>query len=87
MDMDFILKNTSDFRENLVKRLKDSDYAREFLNASLEAYKEDGNEEAYSRAIEYVKEAQGGIDKLYDLGRVRRERKVVFAVNAKSCSP
>jgi len=75
MDMDFILKNTSDYTENLIKRLQDPDYAREFLNASLEAYKEDGNEAAYLRAIRYVTEAQGGIDKLYDLGRIRRERK------------
>ena len=73
--MDFILKNTSDYTENLIKRLKDPDYAREFLNASLEAYKEDGNETAYLRAVRYVTKAQGGIDKLYDLGRIRRERK------------
>ena len=70
-----VLKKSRPYEDGLIEDLKDPEMARAFLNASLEAYKEDGNEAAYLRAILYVTEAQGGIDKLYDLGRVRRERK------------
>ena len=70
-----ILKKSRPYEDGLIEDLKDPEMARAFLNASLEAYKEDGNETAYLRAVRYVTKAQGGIDKLYDLGRIRRERK------------
>lgn len=81
MDMDFILKNTTSFKDNLVKSLKDPEEARAFLDAVLEEYKKDGDARPLRRAIGYVTEAQGGFEKIYGLGfdvaLKRREREAV----------
>ena len=52
------------FEETLKERLSDPQYAREFLDVSLEEYEKDHNKEALLRAIRYVAEAQGGLSKL-----------------------
>ena len=68
MDRDFILKNTTSFRDNLIKSLKDPEEARAYLEAVLEEYKKDGDKRPLFRALQYVSEAQGGIEKVYELG-------------------
>ena len=68
MDMDFILKNTTSFKDSLIKSLKDPEEARAYLEAVLEEYKKDGDERPLLRALQYVSEAQDGKDKLHELG-------------------
>ena len=81
MDRDFILKNTTSFKDNLIKSLKDPEEARAYLETVLEEYEKDGDERPLFRALQYVSEAQGGKDKLHELGfniRVeQREREEV----------
>ena len=64
MNRDFILKNTTSFKENLLKRLKDPEFARVFLDVALEEYEKDGDGEAFLLALRDVVEAQGGVGKL-----------------------
>ena len=64
MDMETILKQTTSFRDDLLKDLEDTEFAMYYLEAALADYKEDGNIEALWAALQDVAEAQGGIDKL-----------------------
>ena len=47
------------YEDTLKERLADPEYARDFLDVSLEEYEKDGNKEAFLRALRYVAEAQG----------------------------
>ena len=60
------------FEDTLKERLQDPDYARDFLDASLEEYERDGNKEAFLRAVRYVAEAQGGLTNLAEQAGLNR---------------
>ena len=59
-----ILKQTTSFRDGLLKDLTDTEFAIYYLEAALVDYKEDGNTESLWMALRDVVEAQGGIRKL-----------------------
>jgi probable addiction module antidote protein len=63
-------KKSVPYEDGLIERLKDSEYAAEYLNAHL-ADSEDGAEEAFLVALRDVAIAHGvaGISKETDLGR------------------
>ena len=73
MNRETILKNTTSFKENLVKALQDPEEAQAFLEAAFLAYEEDGNTDALLLAMRDVAEAQGGIGKLAKRTDVSRE--------------
>ncbi len=52
------------FREYHLEQLKDAEDAKEYLDAALEAYEEDGNKEAFFTALRDVAESQEGLTKL-----------------------
>ena len=58
------MKKYRQFEDTLKERLADPEYAKDFLDVSLGEYEQDGNREAFLRALRYVAEAQGGITKL-----------------------
>ena len=71
-----ILKNSSPYEEGLIEDLKDPEEARAYLEAVIEEYKKDGDKRPLFRALQYVSEAQGGIEKVYELGfNVRVEQR------------
>ena len=70
MNVDTLLKQTTSFRDDLLKDLTDSEFAMYYLEAALADYKEDGNTEALWTALRDVVEAQGGIGKLAERTKV-----------------
>ena len=75
MDLDFVLKNTSSFQEYLIEQLKHPEEARAYLEVALEDYEEDADVNELLAAIQDVAEAQGGIEKIAELGfDIRLER-------------
>ena len=64
MDMDYILKNTTSYEDDLIEDLKDPDESRGYLEASLDLYEEDGDTEALLLVMRDVARAQGGMNKL-----------------------
>ena len=70
MDMETILKQTTSFRDDLLKDLKDTEFAMYYLEAALADYKEDSNTEALLAALRDVTEAQGGIGKLAERAKI-----------------
>ncbi|MBI1927662.1 DNA-binding protein, partial [Candidatus Poribacteria bacterium] len=68
-----ILKNTRSYEEGLIEDLKDPAEAQAYLEASFEAYEEDGNTDALLLALGHVAKAQGGIGKLSQQTTVSRE--------------
>ena len=73
MNRETILKHTKSYEESLVTRLQDSELAMAYLEASFEAYEEDGNTDALLLALGHVAKAQGGIGKLSQQTAVSRE--------------
>lgn len=73
MNRETILKNTTSFKENLLKALQDPDEARAYLEVALEAYEKDRNTDALLLAMRDLAEAQGGIGKLAKRVEVSRE--------------
>jgi probable addiction module antidote protein len=73
MNREFILKNTTSFTENLLKRLQDPEFAQYYLEAALKDYEKDGDMESLLLAMRDVAEAQGGIGKLAKRTKVSRE--------------
>ena len=67
IDMDYIIKNTTSYEEDLIEDLKDPEESREFLEVALDAYEEDGFTEALLLVMQHVAQAQGGIDNLRQL--------------------
>src|SRR5574344_1139305 len=56
------MKNkTIDFESNLIERLKNLDYQKEFLNASLEDYSVDGDFKSFFKSLEFVIKARGSV--------------------------
>lgn len=70
MDMETILKQTTSFRDDLLKDLKDTEFAMYYLEAALADYKEDSDTEAFWTALRDVAEAQGGIGKLAERTKI-----------------
>ena len=64
MNTETILKQTTSFRDDLLKDLSDTEFAMYYLEAALADYKEDGDTNALWTALRDVAEAQGGIGKL-----------------------
>ena len=64
MKTETILKQTTSFRDDLLKDLTDTEFAMYYIEAALADYKEDGNTESLWMALRDVIEAQGGIGKL-----------------------
>ena len=62
MNMETLLKQTTSFRDDLLKDLADMEFAMYYLEAALSDYKEDGNTEALWTALCDVVAAQGGIE-------------------------
>ncbi|MCH8293383.1 putative addiction module antidote protein [Candidatus Poribacteria bacterium] len=61
------------YEDALKERLADPEYAKDFLDVSLEEYEQDGNKEAFLRALRYVAEAQGGLTKLSTQTNLNRQ--------------
>ena len=59
-----ILKYTTSYENGLIEDLKDPDEAKNYIEASLLAYEEDGNTNALLLALGHVAKAQGGIGQL-----------------------
>jgi len=55
------MKHSVKFDDYLNEKLKDKIYAREFLNASLESYIEDGNVDEFVRSLELVIKANWSV--------------------------
>ena len=51
--------NYINFKDDLIERLQDPEYQREFLNVSLEEYIEDGDFKSFFKSLEYVIKARG----------------------------
>jgi DNA-binding phage protein len=60
MNAETILKQTTSFRDDLLKDLTDTEFAIYYLEAALADYKEDSNTESLWIALRDVVEAQGG---------------------------
>ena len=73
MNRETILKNTTSFKENLLKALQDPEEAQAYLEAAFLAYEADGNTDALLLAMRDVAEAQGGIGQLAKRTDVSRE--------------
>lgn len=58
------MRQYRDFRDYHIGKLRDPEDARIFISIALEEYEEDGDIEAFLRALKDVTEAQGGIAKL-----------------------
>lgn len=64
MNMEPILKCTANFRDYLLTDLAEPEFAKHYLEISIENYEEDGDTEILLQAIRDIVEAQGGIEKL-----------------------
>lgn len=53
--------NYINFKDDLIERLQDPEYQREFLNVSLEEYIEDGDFKSFFKSLEYVIKARGSV--------------------------
>ena len=73
MNVETLLKQTTGFRDDLLKDLADTEFAMYYLEAALTDYKEDGNTEALWTALYDVVEAQGGIGRLAERASVNPE--------------
>ncbi|MBI1925386.1 hypothetical protein HYR99_14185, partial [Candidatus Poribacteria bacterium] len=73
MNKDFILKNTRSYEDGLIEDLKDPEEAQAYLEATLNAYEEDGNIDALLLALGHVAKAQGRIGQLAKRTAVSRE--------------
>ncbi len=54
-------KNFINFEDDLLERLKDLEYQKEFLNASLEDYTSDGDFKSFFKSLEYVIKVRGSV--------------------------
>ncbi len=63
----------SNYEDWLITSLKNKKEAAAYLQASLEAYQEDSNNESLLLALRHVAEAQGGIAALAEKTQLNRE--------------
>ena len=64
MNIESILKCTADFRDYLLKDLAEPEFAKQYLEVSLENYEKDQDINMLVSAIRNVVEAQGGLERL-----------------------
>lgn len=64
MKTETILKQTTNFRDDLLKDLTDTEFAMYYIEAALADYKEDGNTESIWLALRDVVEAQAAVSEL-----------------------
>ena len=64
MKTETILKQTTSFRDDLLKDLTDTEFAMYYLEAALADYKEDGNTKSLWMALRDVVEAQAAVSEL-----------------------
>ena len=64
MKTETILKQTTNFRDDLLKDLTDTEFAMYYIEAALADYKEDGNRESIWMALCDVVEAQAAVPEL-----------------------
>ena len=57
------MKNSINFDEYLSEKLKDKEFAKEFINASLESYFEDNDSAEFARSLEFVIKANESVAK------------------------
>ncbi|MFH0702550.1 MAG: transcriptional regulator [bacterium] len=57
------MKNSVNFDDYLFKKLKDKEFAKEFINASLESYLEDNDFAEFARSLELVIKANESVSK------------------------
>ena len=67
------MRKYRNYEDNLKERLKDEDYAREYLSVALEEYEEDEDIEAFLLALKDVADAQGGMSRLAERTSLTRE--------------
>ena len=70
MNIETIVKQTTSFKDDLLKDLKDTEFAMYYLEAAMADYREDGNSEALWTALQDVVDAQGGIRKLAERAKI-----------------
>ncbi len=54
-------KNLINFEDDLIERLKDIEYQKEFLNTALEEYVADGEFKYFFKSLEYVIKVRGSV--------------------------
>lgn len=64
MKTETIFKQTTSFRDDLLKDLTDTEFAMYYIEAALADYKEDGNTESIWMALRDVVEAQAAVSEL-----------------------
>ena len=64
MKAETILKQTTSFRDDLLKDLTDTEFAMYYLEAALADYKEDGNTASIWMALRDVVEAKAAVSEL-----------------------
>lgn len=64
MNTETVLKQTTSFRDDLLKDLTDTEFAMYYLEAALADYTEDGNTESLWMALRDVVEAQAAVSEL-----------------------
>ncbi len=62
-----------DYEEYLIEKLKNTEYAEAYLNASIEAYMEDNNAQALMLALEHLGRAKYSISDLAKQAGVQRQ--------------
>lgn len=72
MNREFILKNTTRFKDDLSEDLKDPEFAQYYLQAAVDDYEKDGDTESLLTAVGDVAKAQGGIGKLAKRADINR---------------
>lgn len=81
MNKEAILKHTTSYKEDVLERLQDSEFARLYLETAFESYQEDGYTDALLLAMRDVAEAQGGIGKLAKRTAISREHLYTILAN------
>lgn len=67
------MKKYRDYKEHLIEKLKDTEYASAYLNACLEESFETNNMGVFQLAVRDVVEAHGGMSKISSKMEVSRE--------------
>lgn len=73
MDTDYLSKHTCDYRERLIKALRDPQEASEYLEVAIEEYDKTQEIEVFLLALRTVVEAQGGISSLAKKSKLNRQ--------------
>lgn len=79
------MKASIPYRELLIKKLKDPEEARVYLEVALEEFEADGDKEHFLVALRNVTEAQGGIGALAIRTNMNREH--LYRVLSKNGNP